>query len=109
MIIKNLLSYFKNKKLIKKFQKKNKPRITTAQFPSSIIDFLTKLCGLNYKIKTKKSLMWYSSMMSPYLNKNIKKNLKKLKNKSQYSISLGTIAKGILGNGPILSSLSIKN
>ncbi len=31
-----------------------------------------------------------------------KENLKKLKNKSQYSISLGTIAKGILGNEPIL-------
>ena len=42
-------------------------------------------------------------MMPKMANQEIKKHLLKLKNKSQYSISLGTIAVGILGNEPILS------
>jgi len=47
--------------------------------------------------------MWYSSMIPKFLNRNIKKHILKLKNKSKYSISLGTIATGIFGNEPILS------
>ena len=36
--------------------------------------------------------MWYSSMISKSINEKIKKNLQGLKNKKNYSISLGTIA-----------------
>src|SRR3989344_2270214 len=37
MYIKNIFSFNKNKRLIKKFLEKNKNRITTAQYPSSFI------------------------------------------------------------------------
>ena len=52
--------------------------------------------------------MWYSSMNSKIMNRNVKKNLIKLKNKDNYSISLGTIAIGILGNEPILLPKSLR-
>lgn len=102
MILKNLFSFFKNKRIIEDFFKKNKKRITTAQYPLSHISFFQKILGLNYNIKTHKSLMWYSSMNSEKLNKKIKKELTKIKNKEDYSVSLGTIAVGVLGNEPIL-------
>jgi hypothetical protein len=47
-------------------------------------------------------------MISKTVNKNIKKNLIKLRNKNQYSISLGTIAHGIFGNEKILSSKNLE-
>ncbi|MCA9485724.1 MAG: hypothetical protein KC506_02685 [Nanoarchaeota archaeon] len=103
LILKNLFSFHKNKKLIKNFLEENKQRITTAQFPPTIFSPLEKLLGLNYKVKTQKSFMWYSSMIPNFLNKNIRNKLKKIKNKTNISISLGTIAIGILGNEPILS------
>ncbi len=102
MIIKNLSSFSKNRKIIKKFLEKNKKRIATAEFPSSILSPLMKAIGRDFPVKTEKSLMWYSSMNPLIMNKNIKKHLAKLKNKQQYSISLGTIATGILGTEPIL-------
>ncbi len=108
-ILKNILYYFKNKKIIKEFLINNKKRITIAQFPSSLISPFLKILGLDYKVDIEKSLMWYSSMNSHFMNKNIKKHLLKLKNKDKYSISLGTIAKGILGNEPILKSKNLKN
>jgi len=103
LILKNLPYFFKNRKIIKEFLEKNKQKITTAQFPSSLISFSMKILGLDYNINLEKSLMWYSSMTPSLMNKNIKKNLYKLKNKGNYSISLGTIATGILGNETILS------
>ena len=59
MILKNLFSFFKNKRIIKGFMEKNKVRVTTAEFPASILSPLMKMCGLDYNIKTEKSLMWY--------------------------------------------------
>ena len=103
MYLKNIFYFRKNKKLIRNFLEKNKNRITTAQYPSSFVLKIMKILGLDYNIKTEKSLMWYSSMFQKFQNKTIKLNLKKIKNKKNYSISLGTIATGILGNEPILS------
>ncbi len=103
MIIKNLFKLRKNKILIRKFLEKNKDRITTAQFPEAIISRFLKLIGLDYNIKTEKSLMWYSSMNSKKMNNYVKNILKKIKNKQAYSISLGTIASGISGKEPVLS------
>ena len=108
MIIKNLFNYFKNRKIIKDFLRSNTEKITTAQFPSSIISLFMKILGLDYNVNVEKSFMWYSSMSPKFMNDNIKKNLIKLKNKSKYSISLGTIAIGILGNEPILSPNKLK-
>jgi hypothetical protein len=103
LILKNIPYFLKNRKLIKKFLEQNKTKISTAEFPASIISFFVKIAGLDYNIKTEKSLMFYTSMNPKIMNKNIKKNLLKIKDKENYSISLGTIATGVLGNEPILS------
>ncbi|HLD37163.1 MAG TPA: hypothetical protein VJA86_01080 [Candidatus Nanoarchaeia archaeon] len=101
MIIKNLFSFSKNKKIIKRYLEENKEKITTAQFP--LIVKPAKFIGLDYNVNSEKSLMYYSSALSAKMNNFIKKRLSKLKNKQDYSVSLGTIAKGIFGNELILS------
>jgi len=103
MYFKNIFHFRKNKKLIKNFLEENKNRITTAEYPFAFVSKFMKLIGLNYNINYERSVMWYSSMFLKSLNKKIKSNLKRLKNKNNHSISLGTIAIGILGNEPILS------
>lgn len=102
LLLKNIPSFWKNKRLIKNFLEKNKERITTAEVPHQTILFLIKALGLKYKINNEKSIMWYSSMLGNTLNHITKKCLSKIKNKNNYSVSLGTIAAGILGNEPIL-------
>ena len=108
LILKNIFSFFKNKKTIHKFLKENKKRIITAQYPLSNISFIQKLLGLDYNLGNKKSLMWYSSMNTIGLNTKIRENLRKIKNKKNYSISLGTITKGILGNEAILNPKNLE-
>lgn len=108
LIKKNWPYFFKNKSMIKKFLEKNKDRITTAEVPASILSRPAKFLGLSYNIKTEKSLMWYSSMNSNLINNHIKSNLKKIKNKNDYSVSIGTIAIGILGNESILPPSELK-
>lgn len=103
MYFKNIFHFRKNKKLIRKFIERNKAWITTAEYPFAFVSKFMKLIGLNYNINYERSIMWYSSMFSKSLNKKIKFNLVRIKNKSNLSISLGTIAVGILGNEPILS------
>ena len=103
MIFKNLFSWRKNKKIIRRFLEKNKARVTTAQFPSPLISRFIRLVGLDYDVKVEKSLMWYSSIISKSINERIKRYLIRLKNKSDYSVSLGTIAFGVFGDEPILS------
>ena len=102
MIIKNLFSFLRNKKLIKKFMEKNKERITTAQPIEGIFSKYIQIRGQDFNVKTEKSFMWYSSILPNQLNNLIRKRLPKAKNKSGYSVSLGTIAYGIHGNEPIL-------
>jgi hypothetical protein len=108
LILKNLFSFFKNKRIIKKFMNKNKHKITTAEPVEILFLKYLKFRGQDFPVKTEKSLMWYTSMISKTVNKNIKKNLIKLRNKNQYSISLGTIAHGIFGNEKILSSKNLE-
>jgi hypothetical protein len=108
MYFKNIFHFSKNKKLIREFIEKNKERITTAEYPFAFVSKFMKLIGLNYKINYERSIMWYSSMFSKFLNKKIKFNLTKIKNKSNHSISLGTIAVGILGNEQILSPKNLE-
>ncbi len=102
MIIKNLFSFSKNKKIIKQYLEENGEKITTAQFPFSLLK-PAKFIGLDYDVNIEKSLMYYSSILSAKINKFIKGLLPKIKDKQNYSVSLGTIAKGIFGNEPILS------
>lgn len=108
IIIKNIPRFSKNKKIIKAFLEKNKNRITTAQYPSSFISKIMKILGLGYEVRTEKSLMLYTSMISRRHEKWLKKNISKIKDKNNYSISLGTIAIGILGNEPILPPENLK-
>jgi len=108
MYFKNIFSFRKNKKLIKNFLEKNKERVTTAEYSFAFISNFMKLLGLNYNIDYERSIMWYSSMMKLKVNKIIKRNLNKISNKDNYSISLGTIAIGILGNEPILSPKNLE-
>jgi len=103
LFLKNFFCVFRNRKLIKNFLEKNKKRITMAEFPSSLFSFFYKIVGIDYSIGLEKSLMWYSSMCSEFVNRHIRKHLKKLKDKDKYSISLGTIDFGIFGNEPKLS------
>jgi hypothetical protein len=103
LIRKNLSRFFKNKKIIREFIEENKERITIVEFPASAISLPMKMLGLDYNVKTQKSLMWYSSINSRWINQHIKKSLERIKYKEDYSISLGTIATGILGNEQILS------
>jgi len=103
MYFKNIFYFRKNKKLIRKFLEKNKSRITTAEYPLAFISKVMKFFGLNYDVDVEKSIMWYSSMMSKSINKKIKKNLGNIKSKKNYSVSLGTLAIGVLGNEPRLS------
>jgi len=81
LILKNLLFFFKNEKLIRKFLEKNKKRITTAEFSPSTISAFMKILGLDYNIDTEKSLMWYSSMCPEFVNNRVKKYLRNLKYK----------------------------
>ena len=103
MYFKNLFSFRENKKLIKQFLEQNKKRVTSAEYSLAFVSEVMKFLGLNYNINYERGVMWYSSMKSKGMNKKIKINLSKIKNKSNHSISLGTIAIGILGNEPILS------
>ncbi len=103
MYFRNIFHFKKNKKLILEFLKNNKERVTTAEYPFAFVSKFMKLIGLNYNLNYERSIMWYSSMFPRAFNKRVKSNLMGLRNKENHSISLGTIAIGILGNEPILS------
>ena len=103
LYVKNIFNLQKNKKLIKSFLEKNKSRITTAEYIRSPLQKGTKFLGLDYGIKTEKSLMFYSSCTSKKNAKEWKKMILKIKDKNDYSISLGTLIMGILGTEKILS------
>jgi len=107
MYLKNIFHFRKNKKIIKKFIEKNKKRITTAEY-SHVSSKIRKILGLSYNVDCEKSIMFYTSVRPKKLNEKIKKNLKDIKNKENYSISLGTLAIGILGNEPILSPKNLE-
>jgi hypothetical protein len=81
LFIKNLPVFFKNKKIINDFLERNKKRVTTF--------------GLGHNIKLPKQIMFYTSILSKRLHYLMKRNLKRINNKEDYIIGLGTIAKGI--------------
>jgi len=104
LFVKNIFSYQNNKKIIKNFIISQKKRITLCF--SSIEIFPYKNLK---KYSQHKTIMWYSSMLPKFLNKKIKKKIKKIKDKHNYSISLGTIDIGILGNEPKLLPEKLKH
>ncbi len=108
MYIKNIFHFRQNKKLITKFIEKNKKRITTAEYVRGAYSNYARFLGLDYNIKVEKSLMFYSSCISEEDAKKWKQKIFQIKDKITYSISLGTIATGILGNEPILSPKNLE-
>lgn len=108
MYSKNIFHFRKNKKLIKEFLEKNKKRITTAEYIRGAYSKGAKFLGLDYDVKTEKSLMFYTSIIKKADENLWKKKIFQIKNKKDYSISLGTLARGILGNEPILSSENLE-
>jgi hypothetical protein len=108
MILKNLFSFRKNKKPIKKFLEENKNRITVPMQVSIPSFKIMELLGLSYNIAYEKNPMFYTSMMPKWLVKRTKKNLAILKNKESYAVGLGTIDTGIKGNEKILSPANLE-
>ena len=108
MILKNLFSFRKNKKIIKNFLEKNKKRIITAQSPPVFGLGLRRLFGLDYGVDVDVGLMFYTSTLKQnnvytlFINR-MRKLLKKIDNKECHNIGLGVIAKGILTTEDILS------
>ena len=102
MYFKNFFSFRKNKKIKRYFLRKNKERITTAEYLRTAYSRKAKFLGLCYDIKTDRSLMMYTSMMDKSQEIFSKKRISQIKDKQIYSISLGILATGILGNEKIL-------
>ncbi len=103
LYLKNILRLNKNKKIIREFLEENKKRITTAEYIRSAYSKKMRFLGLDYNVKTEKSLMFYTSTIKKKVEHLWKKKIFQVKDKSNYSISLGTLAIGILGDEPILS------
>ena len=103
LFIKNIFAFRKNKELIRRFLEKNRERVTTAEYPFSFAKFVTDILGLRYNGGHEKSIMWYTSMLPRWVVEKSKKEFGKIKSREGYSVSLGTIDIGIMGNEPILS------
>lgn len=113
MILKNLFSFWRNKKLIMNFLEKNKARITTAQAPPVLGWGFRRVFGLDYDIKLEKGLMFYTSTLKQnhvysLLVGRIKGLLRGIEDKKNYNIGLGIIAKGVLTTEAILTPKDLK-
>jgi hypothetical protein len=98
MFFKNLIHFSRNKKMIKRFLKKNKDRITIAKSSFLLFFFSQKMMdclGFDYKLDIEKSLMFYTSTIPRIIKRKFYKKLAKIKNKQSLSLGLGIIAKGI--------------
>lgn len=114
----NFFYFFINKKLINKiFENYDKLNIEilTAEYSFSLkfIKYIYEFLGMSYHIEKyphKKIIMFYSSLVkSKRKLRKIKKNILKLSLilKDNLQIGLGTIAIGIFGNEPILSTKNL--
>lgn len=115
LFIRNLLSFVKNKRMIKQFLKESSfynINIITAEYPpvTAFILNIYRMLGVSYdtqKYGHTSCVMYYTSMIpSNYIFNKIKKtliNIKKEKNKN-LELGLGTMATGVLGNEPIIST-----
>jgi len=105
--------FFHNKPLIRKYFRKNGKNILTSEYPikNKFAELLMKMLEIYFSPKeygNKKIVMYYTSMhkkLAPHLLHNIAKMQKYGKN---LQVGLGTIAKGILGNEPILSAKNLE-
>ena len=118
LYFKNFFSIWKNKRILKKFFKEaptHNIKIVTAEYPPFFIgaSLFYRLFGISFntkKYKHTQSIMYYTSMMTNRLISYLAKRgvLSSLKNNADLQLALGTIAVGVLGNEPILSSVSLE-
>lgn len=108
MILKNIFNIQKNKKLIQNFIDRNSQRITVPQMPFAIYSKFFKWVGLVYEGDYEKNPMYYTSMFSEKINSKVKEFLVKCKNKSEYAVGLGTIARGVVGTELILPAEKLR-
>lgn len=115
LFFRNLFSFFRNKKMIKKIftdSKKLNIQILTAEYPTSskLKQKVFEWLGIWYRIDKyphKKIVMCYSSIIK---NKSLLKKIKKYIAKrslglgNNFQVGLGAIAVGIHGNEPILTA-----
>lgn len=94
MMIWNWIHFTKNKRLIKDFIKNNNKRVTIAQYPFKgiFLSILMKFFGLDFD-DVEKNPMWYTSKLKGYLSERFFKDLENIKNKKNYSVGVGVIAK----------------
>lgn len=104
LFIKNLLYFFKNKKIINRIMKHK--NIYTAEYPifSKIIRWKLKLFGLHFKTN-KRIVMFYTSIIK---NNLVKNKIKKFIIKNKPIVGLGTITTGIFGTEPILTDKQLE-
>jgi len=118
LYFKNFFSFWKNKKILKKFFKEATTHnidIVTAEYPTFFTgaSFVYKLLGISFNInkyKHTQCIMYYTSMIKhKFISNLIKKEIVKIrKNNPDLQLGLGTIATGVLGNEPILSPEKLK-
>ena len=107
-------NFIRNKPRIKSFFKSNGKNILTSEYPikNKLAELIFKALGVYFspkKYNNKKIIMYYTSMhklIKPLFLKSITRLHQKYGDNLQ--IGLGTIATGILGDEPILSSENLK-
>lgn len=119
LYFRNFFVFFKNKKLLRQFIEKAPTyniHIVTAEYPplNNLVSKLYRILGISYnpqKYGHTSCIMYYSSMISSStLFKKITKTVIHIKEKenSNLELGLGTIATGVLGNEPILSTQNLE-
>jgi len=103
LYLRNVFYLRKNKKLIRKFLEENKSRTTTAEYIRSPLKKSMRFCGVDFDVGTEKSLMHYTSRKPKEKIIYERKLLNSIKNKNQFSISLGLLAKGVSQSKKVLS------
>ncbi|RME55183.1 hypothetical protein D6777_01370 [Candidatus Woesearchaeota archaeon] len=114
LVVTNLCSFFKNKKLIYDYFKQHEKTIYTAEyFPEKgIAEKFLEFLGLMFKptkFNNKVIKMVYSSMHDfgeHFIKKEVKKGVEMYGDK--FMVGLGTIAKGVKGDEPLLSLKLLK-
>lgn len=119
LYFKNFFSFWKNKKILRKFFQEalaHNIKIVTAEYPPFFIgiNFVYRLLGISFDVKKYKHtqcIMYYTSMIpNKFILKLIRNGvIKARKLNPNLHLGLGTIATGVLGNEPIISVSSLKN
>lgn len=117
LYFKNFFSFWKNKKILKRFFKEaptHNIKIITAEYPPFFIgsNFIYRLLGISFdtkKYKHSQCIMFYTTLCKKFSLKIIRRKLVPIKKRNpNLQIGLGPIATGVYGNEPILSPESFE-